>query len=198
MTTPTTLNRPLSRSTNVYEERGELQSPCLLWVMPTHSQLQRLESELIGSKRLSCGENQEARYFRALALSLLIAASQLPLLPLSACRKYVIDHLLPQIAFDLWPIVLATGAICVVERNQLLSSDNYGWFTIWHILFEVTSGYATVGVSFGTPYSTASFSGSFRKISKLIVSRQKAYRRSRVTDSCFRRIDDSDNAAGTT
>lgn len=82
---------------------------------------------------------------------------------------------MPQIAFDLWPLILATGAICVVERNQLLASDNFGWFTIWHILFEVTSGYATVGISFGLPYSMASFSGSFRKLSKLIVSKEGPY-----------------------
>jgi Trk-type K+ transport system membrane component len=89
--------------------------------------------------------------------------------------RYFIDHLLPQIAFDLWPIILATGTICVVERTQLLSSGDYGWFTIWNIMFEVTSGYATVGSSLGNPNSTASFSGSFRKISKLVVSPHSLY-----------------------
>lgn len=57
-----------------------------------------------------------------------------------------------------------------MERNKLLVGEDSGWFTVWRVLFEVTSGYATVGASFGEPFSNLSFSGSFRKISKLIVS----------------------------
>lgn len=161
-------------STNVYEERGKRQRLLLGPMLCSHTSQLWASIPIIIREYSSQDTQQVARYFRVYKFSCL----QLPALIRSwrpFHRKYVIDHLLPQIAFDLWPLVLATGAICIVERNQLLASNNFGWFTIWHILFEVTSGYATVGVSFGTPYSTASFSASFRKLSKLIVSMQNTH-----------------------
>jgi hypothetical protein len=98
--------------------------------------------------------------------------------------KYLKDHLLPQIFFDLWPIFLGTLFICVVERGKLQNSANTSWYGVWQILFEVTSGYATIGLTYGNPYvivtcyklvlivsfNTSSLSASLRKLSKLIVS----------------------------
>ncbi|KAK4687581.1 Trk/Ktr/HKT type cation transporter, partial [Tremellales sp. Uapishka_1] len=83
--------------------------------------------------------------------------------------KYLKQHLLPQIFFDLWPILVGTLFICVVERGQLFNPNNVGWLGIFQILFEATSGYGTVGLSYGNPYNTSSLSASFRKISKLIM-----------------------------
>ena len=84
--------------------------------------------------------------------------------------KYLRHHLLPQIYFDLWPLALGTIAICVMERGRLMNTNNVGWIDVWRVLFEVTSGYGTVGLSYGNPYNTSSLSASFRKVSKLVVS----------------------------
>ncbi|ORY22840.1 cation transporter [Naematelia encephala] len=65
--------------------------------------------------------------------------------------KYLRHHLLPQIFFDLWPVAIGTLFICVLERGKLMNTNNVGWLGVWQILFEVTSGYGTVGLSFGNP-----------------------------------------------
>jgi hypothetical protein len=160
----------IPRSTNVYEERGK-RGPFQLWTeIDTGDYSAGIAYAPFREEptRKARGRN----LFVSFAKPWTLEAMSLKALPriFRPHRKYVIDHLLPQIAFDLWPIILAAGAICVMERTRLMDSNDYGWFTIWHILFEATSGYATVGISFGNPFSTASFSGSFRKISKLIVS----------------------------
>ncbi len=65
--------------------------------------------------------------------------------------KYLRQHLLPQIFFDLWPISFAVTLICVIERGKLMDTNNIGWFGLFQVIFEVTSGYGTVGLSFGNP-----------------------------------------------
>lgn len=65
--------------------------------------------------------------------------------------KYLKDHLLPQIYFDLWPIFIGVMFICVMERHKILDSDDFGWLNLFQILFEGVSGYATVGLSYGNP-----------------------------------------------
>ncbi|KAG8892025.1 low affinity potassium transporter, partial [Tulasnella sp. 403] len=47
--------------------------------------------------------------------------------------------------------------------------DNYGWFNIFTILFEIVSAYGTVGLSLGIPDQNYSFSGACRTLTKLIV-----------------------------
>jgi hypothetical protein len=42
-------------------------------------------------------------------------------------------------------------------------------FLPFNILFEVTSGYGTVGLSTGVPYDSYSLSGAFHKLSKVIM-----------------------------
>ncbi|KAL8643863.1 MAG: hypothetical protein Q9226_008073, partial [Calogaya cf. arnoldii] len=42
-------------------------------------------------------------------------------------------------------------------------------FLIFNILFEVTSGYGTVGLTTGVPYDTYSLSDAFHKLSKVIM-----------------------------
>lgn len=69
----------------------------------------------------------------------------------SLFSKYLNDHLLPQTFFDLWPICIGTMLICPIERGKLLDTANYSWLGVWQILFEATSGYAPIGLSYGNP-----------------------------------------------
>jgi Trk-type K+ transport system membrane component len=65
--------------------------------------------------------------------------------------KYLKHHLLPQIYFDLWPIAIGTMLILVIERGKVLSVENTSWISEWRILFEATSAYGTVGLSYDNP-----------------------------------------------
>lgn len=65
--------------------------------------------------------------------------------------QYLKQHLLPQIFFDLWPIALGTLFICVVERGTILNGSNTAWIGIFQILFEATSAYGTIGISYDNP-----------------------------------------------
>lgn len=65
--------------------------------------------------------------------------------------KYLKHHLLPQIYFDLWPIFLGTLLILVIQRTQLVDPNNLSWLGTFQILFEVTSGYGSSGLSYGNP-----------------------------------------------
>lgn len=47
--------------------------------------------------------------------------------------------------------------------------ESHPGFLIFNILFEVTSGYGTVGLSTGVPYDSYSLSGAFHKLSKVIM-----------------------------
>ena len=47
--------------------------------------------------------------------------------------------------------------------------ESHPGFLIFNILFEVTSGYGTVGLTTGVPYDTYSLSGAFHKLSKVIM-----------------------------
>lgn len=60
--------------------------------------------------------------------------------------------------------------ICIAERNSLLDPAKENWFTLFRIIFECTSAYATIGLSTGVPYDNYSFVGGMRTLSKLIVS----------------------------
>ena len=65
--------------------------------------------------------------------------------------KYLKHHLLPQIFFDLWPVTTGTLFILVIERGHLMDSNNVGWLQVFQVLFEATSAYGTVGLTYGNP-----------------------------------------------
>jgi Trk-type K+ transport system membrane component len=110
------------RSTNVYEERGVFEVTLLLMIaLGMHGEH-------------APGEANQQSPQEGVIFS-----------------KYLRQHLLPQIYFDLWPIAVATLLICIVERSSLMDQNNTGWIGVWQILFEVTSGYGTVGLSFNNP-----------------------------------------------
>ena len=80
---------------------------------------------------------------------------------------HILTHLQNQLTYDLWFLIGAWILICIVERTALMES--HPGFLIFNILFEVISGYGTVGVSTGVPYDAYSLSGAFHKLSKVIM-----------------------------
>lgn len=87
--------------------------------------------------------------------------------PGSGAGGHLSHHIQSQLAYDLWFMVGAWFLICIVERTALMT--NHPGFLIFNILFEVTSGYGTVGLTTGVPYDTYSLSGAFHKLSKVIM-----------------------------
>ncbi|WVQ71337.1 hypothetical protein IAR50_000865 [Cryptococcus sp. DSM 104548] len=83
--------------------------------------------------------------------------------------KYLMWHMRKQLAFDVWPLAAAVLAICVFERGKILDPEKSEWFTVFRILFECTSAYATIGLTLGTPNNNYAFSGEFGTVSKLIM-----------------------------
>ncbi|KAF1948879.1 potassium transport protein 1 [Byssothecium circinans] len=77
------------------------------------------------------------------------------------------QHLRWQLAYDMWFQLLAWFLICIVERGKITSSAP--GFSIFSIMFEVTSAYGTVGLSTGVPYDQYSLSGAFGTLSKVIM-----------------------------
>ncbi|OXG99955.1 hypothetical protein C370_07377 [Cryptococcus neoformans A1-35-8] len=59
--------------------------------------------------------------------------------------------------------------ICVFERGKIVDPEKSEWFTVFRILFECTSAYATIGLTLGTPNNNYAFSGEFGTVSKLIM-----------------------------
>ncbi|KAF4563220.1 low affinity potassium transporter [Pleurotus pulmonarius] len=87
----------------------------------------------------------------------------------SVWGRYLARHARMQLAFDMWWLVTAVFLVCIIERANLDAVENFGWFNIFNILFELVSAYGTVGLSLGIPTENYSFSGAFHPLSKLIV-----------------------------
>ncbi|KAF7362270.1 Potassium transport protein [Mycena venus] len=83
--------------------------------------------------------------------------------------RYLAMHARKQLAFDMWWLGLAIFLVCIIEKNPLTAEENFGWFNIFSIVFELVSAYGTVGLSLGIPTENYSFSGALTPLSKLIV-----------------------------
>lgn len=86
-----------------------------------------------------------------------------------AIIKYLGWHARRQLAFDIWWLAASLWIVCIIERGSITNPDNYGWFTIFSVLFELVSAYGTVGLSLGLPYDNYSLSGAFSTLAKLVV-----------------------------
>ncbi|KAF2100202.1 TrkH-domain-containing protein, partial [Rhizodiscina lignyota] len=80
---------------------------------------------------------------------------------------FVQQQLRAQLAHDLWWLVLAIWLITIIEGGQF--ERDPADFSVFNVIFEVVSGYATVGISVGVPNNAYSFSGSWHVLSKLIL-----------------------------
>ncbi|KAF2083681.1 TrkH-domain-containing protein, partial [Saccharata proteae CBS 121410] len=76
-------------------------------------------------------------------------------------------HLRRQLAYDIWFQMLAWFVIAIIERDKIVAAAP--GFTIFSLLFEVTSAYGTVGLSTGVPYNQHSLSGAFQTGSKVVM-----------------------------
>ncbi|OCF73744.1 potassium ion transporter [Kwoniella mangroviensis CBS 8886] len=84
-----------------------------------------------------------------------------------AVAKYIGWHARRQLAFDIWWLGFALWLICIIERGHINNEEDN--FNIFNVIFELVSAYGTVGLSLGVTYDNFSFSGGFRKLSKLIM-----------------------------
>ncbi|USP76206.1 hypothetical protein yc1106_03480 [Curvularia clavata] len=79
----------------------------------------------------------------------------------------IASHLQKQLAYDIWFQFLVFFLICCIERRHILNADP--GFSVFSILFEVTSAYGTVGLSLGVPGKNYSLCGDFASLSKVVL-----------------------------
>ncbi|KAK8208556.1 cation transport protein-domain-containing protein [Phyllosticta capitalensis] len=77
------------------------------------------------------------------------------------------QQLRAQLAHDLWWLVLAVFIIMIIEGGQF--ERDPANFSVFNVIFETVSGYGCVGISIGVPNDAYSFSGSWHKLSKLVL-----------------------------
>lgn len=72
-----------------------------------------------------------------------------------------------QLSHDVWWIALALFLITLIETHH--SIEDPRTYSVFNILFEVVSGYTTIGISIGLPDQAYSFSGGMYSGSKVIM-----------------------------
>lgn len=75
----------------------------------------------------------------------------------------LIDHIRRQLGSDLWGFAFAFVLIAITEGGPITRNE----FSLFDVLYEVSSAYGTVGFSMG--YGSLSLSGGFSKLGKLII-----------------------------
>ncbi|KAI2787227.1 Low-affinity potassium transport protein [Penicillium oxalicum] len=83
-------------------------------------------------------------------------------------KSYIMKHIQNQLSFDLWYIFLGVFCISIAESGKI-ADNSIPAFSIFSVLFEVTSAYANVGLSLGYPTASTSLSGQFTIFSKLVI-----------------------------
>ncbi|EEU35272.1 uncharacterized protein NECHADRAFT_54501 [Fusarium vanettenii 77-13-4] len=83
-------------------------------------------------------------------------------------KTYLVTHMKNQLGFDLWYIFLGTFCIIIAESDRVANVDEPA-FSVFSILFEVTSAYGNVGLSLGYPTVSTSLSGMFNTFSKVVM-----------------------------
>ncbi|KAI0383587.1 TrkH-domain-containing protein [Hypomontagnella monticulosa] len=72
-----------------------------------------------------------------------------------------------QLSHDVWYIALALFLITLIETKHSLTDP--ATYSVFNILFEIVSGYTTIGISIGLPDQSYSFSGGMYTGSKIIM-----------------------------
>ncbi|KAI0761664.1 TrkH-domain-containing protein [Trametes elegans] len=83
--------------------------------------------------------------------------------------KYFGWHVRRQLAFEVWWLVFAIFAICIIERTKIMDDNNAPWFNVFRIVFELVSAFGGIGLTLGIPTENYSFSGAFGPLSKIVV-----------------------------
>jgi Trk-type K+ transport system membrane component len=72
-----------------------------------------------------------------------------------------------QLSHDVWWIALALFLITLIETHH--SIEDPKTYSVFNILFEIVSGYTTIGISIGLPDQAYSFSGGMYTGSKVVM-----------------------------
>jgi Trk-type K+ transport system membrane component len=72
-----------------------------------------------------------------------------------------------QLSHDVWWIALALFLITIIETHH--SIEDPRTYSVFTMLFEIVSGYTTVGISIGLPDQSYSFSGGMYTGSKIVM-----------------------------
>ncbi|RGP74662.1 low-affinity potassium transport [Fusarium sporotrichioides] len=83
-------------------------------------------------------------------------------------KSYLLTHMKNQLGFDLWYIFLGTFCICISEASRI-ADVNEPAFSVFSVLFEVTSAYGNVGLSLGYPTVSFSLCGMFGVFGKVVI-----------------------------
>ncbi|RGP71704.1 low-affinity potassium transport [Fusarium longipes] len=83
-------------------------------------------------------------------------------------RSYLMQHIKNQLGFDLWYIFLGTFCICIAEAERIADVEEPA-FSVFSVLFEVTSAYGNVGLSLGYPTVSTSLCGLFGTFGKVVI-----------------------------
>ncbi|KAK3319960.1 cation transport protein-domain-containing protein [Cercophora scortea] len=81
--------------------------------------------------------------------------------------SFISQQIHGQLAHDIWWLVLAILVIVTIETSNFLADPVT--FSVFNVIFEVVSGYGSVGISVGLPNAAYSFSGAWHTASKLVL-----------------------------
>ncbi|KAH8662734.1 cation transporter, partial [Ilyonectria robusta] len=81
---------------------------------------------------------------------------------------YLRTHMKNQLSFDLWYIFLGAFCVCIAESDKI-ADVNEPAFSVFSVLFEVTSAYGNVGLSLGYPTVSTSLCGMFGTFGKVVI-----------------------------
>ncbi|KAK3689915.1 cation transport protein-domain-containing protein [Podospora appendiculata] len=81
--------------------------------------------------------------------------------------SFISQQIHGQLAHDIWWLVLAILIIVTIETSNFLADPIT--FSVFNVIFEVVSGYGSVGISVGLPNAAYSFSGAWHTASKLVL-----------------------------
>jgi Trk-type K+ transport system membrane component len=140
------------RNSNVYEERslGIYTDQAVVPQSPEAAETEEQKSGFIGTMR------------RRFTSTRLYAETG------TYSRSYFVrQQIRSQLAHDLWWICLAVLFIMIIEGKQF-AADPVS-YSVFNVVFEVVSGYGTVGISVGLPNEAFSFCGGWHVLSKLIL-----------------------------
>jgi hypothetical protein len=87
--------------------------------------------------------------------------------PLTRPPSLISQQVRGQLSHDVWWIALALFLITLMETHH--SIEDPRTYSVFTILFEIVSGYTTIGISIGLPDQAYSFSGGMYTGSKVVM-----------------------------
>lgn len=82
--------------------------------------------------------------------------------------RFLGTHIRNQLAYDLWWAMIALWVVLLCEKDKV-EAPEYSNMTMFGVIFEIMSAYATVGMSYGATTKSASLAGDMSVLSKLVL-----------------------------